>query len=120
MDMLKFVSQSWPIIIFLIGILITLGRMIQKMSAYVTHEQVKDIVAEEVNNHSVKCPLAKPLEKLDEPHLEKFIDKRIELHPMLKKYNITQYRIEQLEPDVKDIKNDINLIKLALAKLQEK
>jgi hypothetical protein len=64
------------------------------------------------------CPFAEKLKDLDEDHIEKTINRRIELHPLLQKYNVTQYRIEQLEPDVKEIKNDIQQIKLALAKIK--
>lgn len=93
----------------------------QRMTTYVTDADVITVVKTEVTKQFTNhCPFAEKLEKLDETHLEKFIDRRIELHPMLQKYNVTQYRIEQLEPDVKQIKSDIQTIKLVLAKIEEK
>lgn len=47
------------------------------------------------------------------------IDERIEQNPAVKDYNITQYKISQLEPDVKHIKNDIQQIRLDLERLKK-
>ena len=121
MDIVNFVSDHWHIMLFIIGLVFTIGKIMQKMTTYTTkddvHKAVKDEVTKQFTNH---CPFADKLKEFDEAHLEKFINRRIELHPILQKYNVTQYRIEQLEPDVKEIKNDIQTIKLALAKLEEK
>ena len=120
MDVLNFFAQYWAILLFSGGILITLGRIMQKMTTYITtaklNNAVKAEVTKQIGNH---CPFAEKLKNFDEAHQEKFIDKRIELHPLIQNYTLTQYRIEQLEPDVKEIKSDIQTIKLALAKIKE-
>ena len=112
MDILKFLTDYWAVSLFIVSLIFTLGKMIQKMSTYVTKEimnaAVKKEVTAQITNH---CPFADKLKDFDETHREKFIDKRIELHPLLQNYSITKYRIEQLEPDVKAIKNDIQEIR---------
>ena len=115
-------------VIFVLNIVFYAGMYFMKLKYLVDAKEVHNMINLEkektityidkrLEDH---CPFADKVKELSDDNLSKFINRHIELHPILQKYNVTQYRIEQLEPDVKQIKNDIQTIKLALAKLEEK
>jgi hypothetical protein len=105
----------WTVGTTVILIAFNLGVVYQMIKTKPTREEVNDMIDKKFTNH---CPFAEKINDLDNEHIEKIVDRRIEFHPLLQKYNVTQYRIEQLEPDVKEIKSDIQTIKLALAKIK--
>ena len=116
MDILQFFSDYWYVIIFIISLVFTLGRMAQNMKSYVTLSNVSDEVKKALENH---CPFIDKIDEVTGESLSKKIDTRIDIHPMIKDYKVTLYRIDQLEPDVKEIKANIGEITLAIARLDK-
>ena len=53
-------------------------------------------------------------------NLDKKIDSRIDANPLLDDYSLTRYKIDELQPDVRQIKADIRNIELKLASLLDK
>jgi hypothetical protein len=103
--------------IALITNIVLISRFLTKLELKPSEIRVDEMIDERFTNH---CPFKEKIDNLGTEHLEKMIDTRIGLHPVLQEYKVTIYRIDQLEPDVKQIKTDIQNILMELAKEAKK
>ena len=97
--------------VVLVANVVLVSRFLTKLELKPSEIRVGEMISEKVSSHE-------RVAMHNGAHFEKMIDERVELHPILKQYKVTAYRIDQLEPDVKQIKNDIQKIFFTLAKRQ--
>ena len=110
------------LLIFIINVIFMAGVYFGKIKTFASKLEVEQMLKERVDKEVKKalenhCPFADKLKNLDDINIEKIIDRRIELHPIIQKYQLIDYAIQDMKPDVKQIKEDVQNIKISLAKL---
>ena len=61
MDVLQFFSDYWYVIIFIVSLIFTLGRMVQNMKTFVNKNDLEEAVKKGLLGH---CPFADEIEQL--------------------------------------------------------
>ncbi|MHA2099663.1 MAG: hypothetical protein ACW99A_13385 [Candidatus Kariarchaeaceae archaeon] len=113
------------LIIFAINIIFMMGFYFGKIKSFVSKTELKDMldkkIREEVDGAiEDHCPFVDKLKEFDNNYIEHIIDKRVEAHPLIQKFRVTDFVIRELVPDVKQIREDIQNIKITLAKINGK
>jgi hypothetical protein len=110
------------LIIFVINIIFMAGVYYGRIKNFITKSDVQEMMNRKIKEEVDKaitdhCPFVDKLKELDTEHIEHIIDRRVEVHPLIQKYRVTDHKINELVPEVKQIGRDIKKIEITLAKI---